>query len=404
MQKKPRVYSTVPVEVFKNARCKLTNQQLRLFLFLEFKAGSDSSGIDSDDPDLEGCRYVRMNLSTITERMGFHENYSTRRMLNRLKKFGFIIAHSENFVLLPEQGRVDRYFQNFECLLFNPYWKLFAILLVHKRRRGEDFVVTAGRRFLLKAGCGGGRNRQQQLIFINEALAELQRLGFIESLNDGSPQIFRIRLDAVSRYAEMLVQQRSQKQKKVRRRTNIETPPGSAITPTLGSAVAPTKENPFSKNPSSSENPLPKEGGEQKSEGAIGGQLGSLEKDYSLLRKKRADSSRRLEATLRFQLNVEDSLGMNTPRDRKLTDTMDALSGLHPDVRTEEFLEAVDELRLEEKVWPVLITPLVWERLRFHSENLAGIRLFHEHEISQWCQEPDETALESFRLTQGVEK
>jgi len=83
---------------------------------------------------------------------------------------------------------------------------------------------------------------------------------------------------------------------------------------------------------------------------------------------------------------------------------MDALSGLHPDVRAEEFLEAVDELRLEEKVWPVLITPLVWERLRFHSENLAGIRLFHEHEISLWCQEPDETALESFRLTQGVEK
>ena len=55
MPQKPRFYSTVPVEVFNEARRQLTNQQLRLFLFLEFKGGSDTSGIESDDPDLEGC-------------------------------------------------------------------------------------------------------------------------------------------------------------------------------------------------------------------------------------------------------------------------------------------------------------------------------------------------------------
>jgi len=32
MPKKPRFYSTIPVEVFDEARRKLTNQQLRLFL------------------------------------------------------------------------------------------------------------------------------------------------------------------------------------------------------------------------------------------------------------------------------------------------------------------------------------------------------------------------------------
>ena len=131
MPKKPRYYSTISVETFHEARRKLTNQQLRLFLYLEFKGGSDTSGIKSDDPDLTGCRYVRMKLTTITRRMGFHENHSTRRMLKRLKARGFIIAYSDDFVLLPQQGKVERYFQNFEALLFTPYWKLFEIGRAH---------------------------------------------------------------------------------------------------------------------------------------------------------------------------------------------------------------------------------------------------------------------------------
>lgn len=248
MSHKPRFYSTVPNATFLAAAKQLTPSQLRLFLFLEFKAGSDASGIDSDEPNLEGCRYVRMRLSTITKRLGISENHSTRRMLARLKTLGYIAAFSNEWILLPKQGNVRNYFQNFECVLDLPHWKLFNLLLVHKRQEGEDLVVEAGHGFFCVAACGHGRTRTERLRWISQGLAEFQRLGFLELIQPTtkvSAAVYRVHRDRVLTYAA----NRQARPTKLRRRTTTSTPPDSAVALPPISAVALLKENPPLKNP-----------------------------------------------------------------------------------------------------------------------------------------------------------
>lgn len=117
------------------------------------------------------------------------------------------------------------------------------------------------------------------------------------------------------------------------------------------------------------------------------------------IRSRKSETQDRLTAVRLFQQRVEELLGLASPRDRKLLDTAETLSGLAPEIQATDLLEAIECVELYEKVWPVLIQPEIWESVTVLAENAAGQRLMFENEdgIDYYTWHPGETALAAFR-------
>ncbi len=267
---KPRYYSTVSTSQFRKALSELTNNQLRLWLYLEYKAGSDESGIPSDDPDLKGCRYIRMKTSTITKTLSLSRNQATLKMLDKLQELGYILAHSQNFILIPEQGETKKYFQNYENILHTKYWKLITTLLANKIRIGDNFITKAGINYLKNTAIGTRLNGAQKLAWVRQALQELQDLDILKLYKPNKhkyeTQEYIINLSSIIE----LGLKPTKKKCSIMVPDSFETDTGTIIESDTGTIINPSetdtgtiidmtpgpyKENPFLKNPPT-KNPL----------------------------------------------------------------------------------------------------------------------------------------------------
>ena len=334
---KPRFYSTVPTEQLRRAFRDLPPQQLRLWLFLEFKAGSDQSGIESDDPSLSGLRYVRMGIPKLRERLGLGDNRAVRRLLDQLLKKKYIVSWDEEIVLLEMQGKVDRYTENYGAILDLEHHKLLLTLLANKRRQGSDLVVQACRRFLLNARCGGGQGRGNRLKWINDGLAQFEQLGFLTVVEEGPPVLYRINPSAIAKWAakqelntrtlvRVPYQKASKESSKYGNGCNIQTRRNMAAGATSDMAAGATKENPLLKNPglenpSERENPSekPSEGLEPKeTRRGLSDELESLPAIDDESRQYLSDYLRRIKAPhslIQEMITIEAELGFqNTIR------------------------------------------------------------------------------------------